>query len=147
MSDELKSDLFAFLKTHDYLDLATVSKEGRPLVHTVAYASEGATVYFMTNRRSRKVCDIFGNPYVAYTVHDAGRDWSAIKGVQMRAKAFIARDPAEEKRAREALIEKFQMMKDAPIDPDESIIKLEPVECDYLDYSKGFGHSDRIRFP
>jgi nitroimidazol reductase NimA-like FMN-containing flavoprotein (pyridoxamine 5'-phosphate oxidase superfamily) len=88
MSD-LKEDVSGFLKSKDYLNLATVSREWRPLVHTVAYASDGAVVYFSTDSRSRKIEHISGNPYVAYTVDSDGRDWAHMKGVQMQARASI----------------------------------------------------------
>jgi nitroimidazol reductase NimA-like FMN-containing flavoprotein (pyridoxamine 5'-phosphate oxidase superfamily) len=145
MSDT-KADISGFLKSMDYLNLATVSREWRPLVHTVAYASDGAAAYFSTDRRSRKMEHISENPYVAYTVDSEGRDWAHMKGVQMQARASIVADPVEQKKARDLMISKFPMIVKMPPDKNAVIVKLEPVECDYLDYSKGFGHSDRIKY-
>ena len=145
MSD-LKADVSGFLKSMDYLNLATVSREWRPLVHTVAYASEGAAAYFSTDSRSRKMEHISGNPYVAYTVDSDSRDWAHMKGVQMQARASIVTDPAEQKKARDLIITKFPMVANMPQDKNVVLVKLEPIECDYLDYSKGFGHSDKIKY-
>jgi|WetSurMetagenome_2_1015567.scaffolds.fasta_scaffold54770_3 nitroimidazol reductase NimA-like FMN-containing flavoprotein (pyridoxamine 5'-phosphate oxidase superfamily) len=145
MSD-LKGDVSGFLKSMDYLNLATVSREWRPLVHTVAYASDGAVAYFSTDRRSRKMEHISANPYVAYTVDSDSRDWAHMKGVQMQAKGSFVTDPLEQKKARDLMIAKFPMIANMPRDNNSVLVKLEPIECDYLDYSRGFGHSDRIKY-
>ncbi|MFZ2456868.1 MAG: pyridoxamine 5'-phosphate oxidase family protein [Candidatus Altiarchaeia archaeon] len=145
MSD-LKTEVSRFLNSMDYLNLATVSREWRPLVHTIAYASEGAVAYFSTDRRSRKMEHISENPYVAYTVDPDSREWTCMKGVQMQARASIVTDPSEQKKARDLLIAKFPMVASMPQDKNAVMVKLEPIECDYLDYSRGFGHSDRVKF-
>jgi hypothetical protein len=44
------------------------------------------------------------------------------------------------------MIAKFPMVANMPQDKNAVLVKLEPVECDYLDYSRGFGHSDRVKY-
>lgn len=136
-----------YLKTKDYLNLATVSPEGRPMAHTVAYAADEFVVYFMTSAESRKMQHIMENQYVAYTVDDDSKDWSKMRGIQMQAKACVVDDPGEMEKARSLLIEKFPAIKNMPTSEDDIFVRLTPIECDYLDYGLAFGHTDTIKFP
>ena len=41
-----------YLASHRFMRLGTVTTESTPIVHTVAYVSDGATVCFATDRRT-----------------------------------------------------------------------------------------------
>jgi nitroimidazol reductase NimA-like FMN-containing flavoprotein (pyridoxamine 5'-phosphate oxidase superfamily) len=70
MSDEIKQKIVDYLSSQFHLSLATVTAGGIPLAHTVTYASEGATIYFVSDKTSRKMQNIMKNGKVAYTVDE-----------------------------------------------------------------------------
>ncbi|MCB2194086.1 MAG: pyridoxamine 5'-phosphate oxidase family protein, partial [Deltaproteobacteria bacterium] len=99
MSDnQIKAEIETYLgdPSHLFLNLATVTAEGAPLARTVAFAADGATVYFGTSKDSRKIADITANPKVAYTVdQDQYDSFAEITGVQMEGTATVISDAQE----------------------------------------------------
>jgi uncharacterized protein YhbP (UPF0306 family) len=73
----------------------------------VGYASEGTTLYIMTDRPSRKARNIMYNPNVAYAVDENYDDFLSIKGIQMEGKARIVTEKAKIEKARGLLVRKF----------------------------------------
>jgi nitroimidazol reductase NimA-like FMN-containing flavoprotein (pyridoxamine 5'-phosphate oxidase superfamily) len=63
MTEELKDKVREYLSDHYYLNLATVSPQGRPMAHTMAYVSENEIVYLATNKNTRKVAKSAGSIY------------------------------------------------------------------------------------
>lgn len=142
--DEIRENIAAYLQSHKKMTLATVSPGGKPLAHTVEYASEGTTVYFATNKSSRKVQNIRKNPHVAYTVDEDYEDWFTIKGVQVEGLATVLSDKQEIGKAARLYIEKFPFIVGFPQSFDVVFVKIEPVAGFFLDYAKGFAHKDRV---
>ena len=54
MTEELKDKIYEYLASNYYLNLATVSLQGSPVVHTMAYVSKDAIVYMPTNKIPEK---------------------------------------------------------------------------------------------
>lgn len=50
MTQELKDKVNKYLPDHNYLNLATVSSQGNPMAHTMAYVSKDLVVYLTTNK-------------------------------------------------------------------------------------------------
>jgi nitroimidazol reductase NimA-like FMN-containing flavoprotein (pyridoxamine 5'-phosphate oxidase superfamily) len=147
MSDEeIKQKISDYLKAHHKMTLATVTLDGRPLAHTVEYASEGATVYFGTMRTTRKAMNIMKNPFVAYSVDEEYEDWMKIQGVQMEGRATVLSDQKEINHAMEIYLKKFPQVALFPPNPDMILVKVEPAAGFFLDYSKGFTHRDEVKF-
>ncbi len=48
-----KERIAEYLKSHPYLNLATVSPEGKPMVHSMGFVSAGPVVYFGTGKDTR----------------------------------------------------------------------------------------------
>jgi nitroimidazol reductase NimA-like FMN-containing flavoprotein (pyridoxamine 5'-phosphate oxidase superfamily) len=92
MAEGLKEKIYEYLSDHYYLNLATISPQGRPMVHTMAYVSEGAVVYMATNKNTRKVQNIMQNPYVAYTIDEDDPDWFDMQALQIEGRALIITD-------------------------------------------------------
>jgi len=44
------------------------------------------------------------------------------------------------------LKQKFPMMAELTKNPDGIIIKITPKACFFIDYTKGFGHSDKVKY-
>ena len=147
MSKEILEKIKDYLINHEHLNLGTVTAEAKPMVHTVAYASEGAAVYFITHKESRKAGNILNNPAVAYTVdQDNYENWTKIRGIQAMGTARLVEDRGEAEKASGLLIKKFPQMANLPPDPNMVIFKVEPTEIYYLDNTVSFGHRDQVEF-
>jgi len=143
---ETKRQITDYLNSHNIMTLATVSPEGTPTVRTLEYASDGATVYFATFNSSRKVGHIRKNPRVAYAVDEDYPDWMTILGVKIEGVATILADPASVGQAAQVYMAKFPFVANFPPNPDLIFVKVEPVTGYFLDYSKGFSHTDTVTF-
>lgn len=144
MAEGLKEKIYEYLSDHYYLNLATISPQGRPMAHTMAYVSEGAVVYMATNKNTRKVQNIMQNPYVAYTVDEDDPDWFNMQALQIEGRASIIEDEEELREVGEILAAKFPIAADMPPDPDSIMIKIEPEVVYYLDYSIEFGYREQV---
>jgi len=144
MEKALQESIVEYLSAHRYLALASVDPDGRPVVHTMGYASDGAIVYCATNRETRKAQNMKRNPNVAYVVSEDYERWETIQGVQIQGKATILEDQAEIKRAIEILARKFPPFASLGQNPVYLFFKIEPIEGYFLDYTKAFGHRDRV---
>jgi general stress protein 26 len=147
MNEEILKKITDYLVNHQHFNLGTATPEGVPTVHTLAYVSDGANIYFATNKKSRKARNILRNSNVAYTVDDDHYEsWTIITGIQAMAKAELLEDKEELSRIQGLLIRKFPQMANLPPNPDMVFFKVEPTEIYYLDYTVSFGHRDRVEF-
>lgn len=144
MAEELKDKIYDYLANHYYLNLATVSPQGSPMAHTVAYVSENAVVYLATNKETRKVQNIMHNPHVAYTVDEDDPDWFDMQALQVEGRASIVTDENELREFGEIMMAKFPLAADMPPDPDTVMIKIVPEVIYYLDYNVEFGHREKV---
>lgn len=146
MTEELKNKIYEYLANHYYLNLATISPQGRPMAHTMAYVSENEMVYLATNKNTRKVQNIMQNPQVAFTVDEDDPDWFDMQALQVEGRASIVSDEKELREVGEIMAAKFPVIADLPPDPDTVMIKIEPEVVYYLDYSIEFGHRVSVNF-
>jgi general stress protein 26 len=144
MAEELKDRINQYLADHYYLNLATVSPQGSPMAHTMAYASKDSVVYLATNKNTRKVQNIMNNPNVAYTVDEDNPDWFDMQALQVEGKATIITNEEELREFGEIMAAKFPIAADMPPDPDTVMIKIVPEVIYYLDYSIEFGHREKV---
>ena len=144
--DAIKEKISAYLKAHHYLRLATVTPTAMPQVHTVGYVSEGYTVCFVTDRKTRKAKNIFLNPAVAYAVDENYEDVMVIQGIQMEGKASLITMETEAMRLLDLMAQKFPGLEKMPPNPDLVIFKIDPTTGFYLDNSVAFGHRDMVEF-
>jgi|GEM_PF-360408 len=145
--NEIKEQIAQYLGSHPFINLATVTAEGAPLVHTVAFAADGATVYFGTRKDTRKAANMLVNPKVAYTAdQDQYAGFVEITGVQMEGRAAVVSDPQAIAAADKLYKAKFGEA--ATITPSDMhiVFKVEPVRAYYLNYAKGFGHKDLVEY-
>ncbi|MFH1124693.1 MAG: pyridoxamine 5'-phosphate oxidase family protein [Pseudomonadota bacterium] len=146
MERDIKKKIEEYLLSHYYVRIATLKPDGNPVVHTVGYASEGTTLYIMTDRPSRKAKNIMQNPHVAYAVDENYEEFLNILGIQMEGKATVIEEKTDIEKAIGLLQKKFKQYSNLPQDRDIVIIKVEPVAGYYLDNSVRFGHRDKITF-
>jgi general stress protein 26 len=146
MAEELKNKICEYLASHYYLNLATVSPQGNPMAHTMAYVSEEAVVYLATSKNTRKIQNIMHNPYVAYTVDEDDPDWFDMQALQVEGRASIITDEKELREVGEIMVAKFPVAADMSPDPDIVMVKIEPEVVYYLDYRIEFGHREKVDF-
>jgi len=146
MQREATQKLIEYLSSHYYLNLATIGPDNSPVAHTVGYVSEGATVYFATDKKSRKARNIAARPAVAYTVDEDYRDLNLIRGVQMQGRAELVRDPSTIEKILGIMMRKYPQMKDMPENPDYVLFRIVPGEAYFIDNTAGFGYRDHLVF-
>jgi general stress protein 26 len=144
--EEIRQKISDYLKSHRKMTLATVTLDGRPIAHTVEYASDGPNVYFGTLKTTRKAQNIMKNCHVSYAVDEDYDDWMKIQGVQIEGRATILAEQKDIKQASDMIAAKFPAVGDLPKDPDMIFVRIEPIAGFFLDYRKGFAHRDEVRF-
>src|SRR5690242_13170575 len=97
MSDALKQQILAYLKTHHTMTLAT-SAADTPWAATVFYANDDLRLYFFSSPESRHCQNLAINPRVAVTVQEDYDDWRAIKGIQLEGKVAAVEGVVEKAR-------------------------------------------------
>lgn len=146
MSQEVKQKIVDYLSSHDHLRLATVTPEGNPLAHTVTYVSEDATVYFISDKGSRKIQNLMKNPRTAYTVDENYKDLQSTQGVQMEGVATIISAKEEMEGVMGLLLRKFPQLTALPPNPNMVAVKVTPKQGYFLDNTVRFGHRDKVTF-
>lgn len=144
--DIIKAKIEVYLGNHPYLRLATVTENCTPQVHTVGYVSEGATVFFVTDSKSRKAENIYRNPAVSYAVDENYEDVIKIQGVQMEGTASLITMETEGIRILDLMARKFPGIENIPPNPNLVCFKIEPAIGYFLDNTVNFGHRDRVEY-
>jgi PPOX class probable F420-dependent enzyme len=103
--------ILRLLKAHRNMSLATVRRDGYPQATTVAYANDGLTLYFATDRDSQKVRNLRYSPKVSLTINKDWAGWQRIQGLSVGGRAKILERPADTRRAHALLARKFKDMK------------------------------------
>ncbi len=146
MENEIKTKIAEMLSEKTSVSFATSTKDGNPQVAEMSYVSDGGTVYFFTDKNSRKAKNMETNKNVAYNVNDIPQDPSTLKAIQMEAVAELMTDEAEVTKWTEKYYEKFPMMKSMPKNPDWVMFRIKPKAAYFLDHTKGFGHRDYVEY-
>lgn len=76
-----------FLDGHNTMSLAT-SRDGEVYAASLFYASDGLTLYFLSNPDSAHSVNISLNPGVAVTISKDHSDWKTVLGLQIRGRAY-----------------------------------------------------------
>ena len=144
MDHDLRALVVELLAANEVLTLATLREDGWPQANTLAYVSEGLTLYAATGADAAKVLNIRRDPRVSLTV-DAGKaDWSALRGLSMGAHAQVLDSRSEIQRVARLLKKRFPPLADFS-DPERdrgwAFLRLVPQVISVIDYTRGFGHS------
>lgn len=146
MSEDIKRKIIDYLSSHKYMALGTAGPDGNPSVHTMGYVAVGMTVYCISVKDTEKMRHIKANPNVSYVVDEHYDNPLDIKGVQIKGIASLPEEKAEIDQAVSLIIKKFPEF--AATGPESIVVifKVEPEEGWFIDYTKGVGHRDRVRF-
>lgn len=146
----LPQQVAAYLGGHHVMTLATHGAEG-PWAAAVFYASDGASLIFLSAPNTRHCRNLTQDARCAATIQEDCREWSQIKGIQLEGRV-IELQGDEEKRAQHLYGEKFPIVGAAAGIPPAIVkalarvrwFRLVPERFHFIDNSKGFGHRDEI---
>ena len=152
MSDVLRAEVVAYLAERYSLTLATNGPDG-PWAAGLYFASDGLTLYFLSDPASRHGRDIAANPRVAAAIHEDYKDWREIRGVQLEGTAEPVAGAADLARAWEVYLAKFPFVRQFRVGDALQIMgrairsrfyRIVPSRVFYLDNRKGFSHRDEL---
>ncbi|NND90093.1 MAG: pyridoxamine 5'-phosphate oxidase family protein [Granulosicoccus sp.] len=127
------------------MTIATVRPDGYPQATTVSYVNDGLTLYFGTSSSSQKAMNLAGSSKVSLTINRPYRFWKDITGVSMGGDASRVTDAEEFRQVGQLLYEKYpQIPNFADSESEEvALFRIEPRFISFLDYRKGFGHTEQ----
>lgn len=145
--DECRKTLTDILENTPDLTIATLRADGWPQATVVSFVHDGPMIYFGVGADSQKAENIARDNRVSITVTPPYEDWMQICGVSMAARAIAVTDEAEEARAGELMFSRFpqaeEMGEAMDMEPgDMTLFRVEPEVVSFLDYTKGFGHTE-----
>lgn len=128
------------------MSLATIGEDGWPHCSMVGFANDELSIYFVVSRTSQKLADIGHDDRVAIVIGRDVIDPASIRGLSIRARAVEVENEAERNRAIGLLLKRRPALKHLePPHPSRSAVMVaRPERISVLDYSKGFGHVDKI---
>ena len=150
MPAQLPPQVGAYLDGHHVMTLATQGPDG-PWASAVFYASDGASLIFLSAPNTRHCRNLVLDARCAATIQEDYREWSQIKGIQLEGRV-VELQGDEEKRAQRLYGDKFPIV-GAVANVPPAIVKalakvrwfrLVPEHFHFIDNSKGFGHRDEI---
>jgi len=127
------------------MSLATAGPDGAPHATVVSFASAGLRLYFGCAADSQKAQNLGAGGPVAATITLPYRDWSQIRGLSLTGQARRLEEMVEIDAAGLLFADKFPeiaqygAISSQPI----RIYEIEPAWVSVLDYTRGFGHTER----
>ncbi|MEI9993035.1 MAG: pyridoxamine 5'-phosphate oxidase family protein [Rhizomicrobium sp.] len=146
MDNATKAAVLEILGTVPDMTIATMREDGYPQATTVSFVNDGLTIYFGTGAQSQKAHNIGRNDKVSLTVNCTYRSWEEIKGLSLAGTARQVTDASEAQHVGQLMFAKFpQIGRFVSTDAgDLTLFRVTPSVVYLLDYSKGFGHTERF---
>ena len=153
--DALVAEVQAYLKSHHVMTVATVG-DGLPQAADVFYASDGFTLYFVSDPSTRHGANIARQPQVAVTIHEDYDDWRQIQGLQIEGPARLVSSKLELVKAMAVYLAKYPWARPFLASPAAisaqvarktsgiRFYKVSPHWVRFVDNSKGFGHHEEL---
>ena len=146
--------------------------DGAPWAASLFYASDGFTLYFLSDPDSRHSKCIAENPSVAVTVNEDYHDWRKIRGIQMEAQAEMVTTDDELEKAIATYVDKYpftevylklmaspvskaaryldKVISKLPLAPGlpstftARFYKVTPARVRFIDNERGFAHHEEL---
>ena len=146
MDPRLKQEIISILNDANDMTIATVREDGYPQATTVSYVNDGLKIYFGCAANSQKAKNLARNDKVSITINLPYASWNDIRGLSLGGRAGPVSDPQEAEQAGELMFEKFpQIARYAPAELEDIVLfRVTPEVISFLDYRKGFGHTDLV---
>jgi uncharacterized protein YhbP (UPF0306 family) len=156
MTDEAVSRIRAYLEQRTTLSLATSGSSGVWAASMFFASDEDLSLYFVSDSKTRHCQDLTSNPDVVVTINEDVKDWAAIEGLQITARAAVV-DEKDRPAVQELFLTKFPAVRalfDAPKSDDEQEIadrlggsrfyRIVPNWIRFIDNSRGFGFREEV---
>ncbi|AKG34159.1 hypothetical protein VK70_05860 [Paenibacillus durus ATCC 35681] len=143
MSKEVKDRIVKYLNDTRFVVLATVNSDQSPVLRSLgSFAADGYTIYFSTQKNSKKVEQIQENPKIVLFFQHENQELSSFVNVSVHGTAEPITEPAEIGRAIQQLSSRNPRFKERAEKgelQDTVIYKVDARELKVLDFSKGIG--------
>jgi general stress protein 26 len=137
-----------YIATIPFAVLSYVRQDGIPVQRSLgSYAKSGINVYFSTRKDAAKVSSLQHNPLVSFFFEADNQALPKWRSVLLLGKAILVTDSSELNNAVEALSSRNPRFKQRVADnglADTAIFRVESQEIEFLDYSKGLGHVQKL---
>lgn len=144
MSDAAREHLLAYIAAHNTLTLAT-EHNGKPFAASLFFASDGFTLYFVSDPKTRHAENLKGNSLIAATISEDQHDWRAIQGVQIEGICKEIANENESTRAQDFYTRKFPFVDELGAAMAQiKFYKIEPTWVRFIDNTRGFGFKEEI---
>ena len=154
LNDELRRTILDMCARQSEISLATVRADGWPQANVVDIWNLGLTMYFQSYEGASKVQNIERDSRVSLTLTPPFGDFGEMKGITMAARAEKVTEKAEIGDLYHQFLERLPHMQQfahyegatAFPAPGVAVYRLRPVMGCVLDFTKGYGHWDYVRF-
>lgn len=140
------------IKSHNLVHIATIDGDGLPCVRGVDYAAvDGeSTIYFVTQKDSRKVQHIRANNNVAFAIDHDCPSWEELQEliyIKGTGTASVVEDPEGLQKVFGLVIQKFPFLADLPGDPSDFVgVKIDFKEVLLTDNTVQFGQTETVTY-
>ncbi|HJS79218.1 MAG TPA: pyridoxamine 5'-phosphate oxidase family protein [Vitreimonas sp.] len=128
------------------LTIATNRPDGYPQATTVSFVNDGDKIYFGTGAKAQKAQNIARDDRISIAITDPYRTWDDIRGVSIGGRARRVTEPEELQRVGELMFKKFPQISryaEFGAGTELALFRIDPRVISILDYSQGFGHTER----
>ena len=153
MAEELRRQVFDYLKNHNTMTLATCSGDA-PWAATVFFASDGLRLYFFSSPESRHCQNFATNARVAVTIQEDYKDWRVIKGIQLEGRIELVDGVVAKAKALTVYAMKFPEIIKLFTDPSSGVLHkaflkvkfycVVPEKLFFIDNEQGFGKRQEL---
>lgn len=135
-----------FLAMGRYLQLATVTRDGKPSLRNIAYVVIENKIYFLTNYASDKYREIRDNSSVAGLISIDEENWSKTLQLKIEGQARLETNQETIGKVKTRLGEKYSGMKDLPPNSGQAIFGIEPETGYLMDNSRELFSNEKFSF-
>ena len=141
-----RNQIVSILDAAADLTIATNRPDGYPQATTVSFVNDGDKIYFGTGAKAQKAQNIARDDRISIAITDPYRTWDDIRGVSIGGRARRVTEPEELQRVGELMFKKFPQISryaEFGAGTELALFRIDPRVISILDYSQGFGHTER----
>ena len=154
INGELRELILGMYQRQCEITLATVRADGWPQANVVDIWNSGLMLYFQSHEASSKAQNIERDSRVSLTLTPAFEDFGEMQGLTLAAQAERVTEKEEIGSLYHLFLERLPHMKQfaeykddrAYPGPGMAVFRLRPVMGCVLDFTKGYGNWDYVRF-
>ena len=151
MDETFRRKILRLLDQHRTTRIATLRSDGWPQVTTVGYANDGLVIYFLCGADSQKAANlakddrVFANGGMDGSHASDGHRGPIDGGTREARNEFPPNSKKPCASSSRGIRTRRALISPMPNTSEVCVFRLTPTIVSLLDYSKGFGHTDRDR--